>query len=338
MIKKSAVEVLSDLDQETGKIARFYFLSGSSGDYLKEQILEKIEKVFLKEDEKNYSKEVFYGDNFSFRNFEEAINSPSFFGKKLIIIKNAEEIRDEDLGKIVGINIPDYSILIIVTTSKKIPLIATQEAVIVEDYSVNTEMKNAWIRKKFKEQGKDVSQEAINELVERLDDDFELMDKEITKICLYAGDKKKIDKREIEDVVEYYSEVDIYGFIDLVLENKHIDLMNAYESFIKGGSGVKESILLNQLLRSILDVLLIKELLEKGIKNKREINNIHKLIFDYYLPNKDIDRLERLGSRYSKNEILNLYEDLLEIDYKNKIGEVDLPLGLKSYLQKLKIR
>lgn len=338
MIIRSAVNLLEELDKKECELHRVYLLLTGADEYLKEQIVEKIKSRFLEGQDSSFSVDVFYADSYILKDFIESVSSPSFFGKKIIILKNAEELKESDFVKIFSAQIPESSILVVISSSEKKPAAVSEDLVVVDDYSVDNEMKMSWIKMKFKSMGKEVSKEAINGIIERLDDNFSIMDKEISKICLYVGDKKKVDKSDIEEVVEYYSEVDIYNFINLILEKKVIELLKAFESFIKTSDAFQIQILMGHLLRSLLSMLVMKDVQEKESRRKFNYNELHKEIFGYFLPKEAANNLKRLGENYSKSEILKIYSDFLELDFKNKSGEVELPLSLMHYFQTIKLR
>lgn len=336
MIKK-AIEVLQELDVDSPQFFKIYLLLGDADEYLKDQISEKLKRKFTQVEDSYFSTESFYGDQFDFQSFRESALSPSFFGRKVIVLKSAENLKDAEMLRVLSIDYPETVAIVIMSKALRVPDIHNEKnIVVITDYSVDFDMKAKWIVNKFKDYGKEVSKEAINELIERLDDNLTEMSKDIERLALYVGDRKRVDKKDVAEVVEEYSEVDVHNFLGMILEKKAEKLIKAFENFVDEDP-IRAQILLSVLQVSVLSLLVIKDISDKEGKRKLNFNDIHKELFGYYLPKKGVNNLQSLAEQFTKKEILKVYNELLEFDAKNKAGEVHLPLLLRNYIQKVKI-
>ncbi len=336
MIKK-AIEVLQELDVDSPQFFKIYLLLGDADEYLKDQISEKLKRKFTQVEDSYFSTESFYGDQFDFQSFRESALSPSFFGRKVIVLKSAENLKDAEMLRVLSIDYPETVAIVIMSKALRVPDIHNEKnIVVITDYSVDFDMKAKWITNKFKDYGKEVSKEAINELIERLDDNLTEMSKDIERLALYVGDRKRVDKKDVAEVVEEYSEVDVHNFLGMILEKKAEKLIKAFENFVDEDP-IRAQILLSVLQVSVLSLLVIKDISDKEGKRKLNFNDIHKELFGYYLPKKGVNNLQSLAEQFTKKEILKVYNELLEFDAKNKAGEVHLPLLLRNYIQKVKI-
>lgn len=336
MIKK-AIEVLQELDVDNPQFFKIYLLLGDADEYLKDQISEKLKRKFTQVEDSYFSTESFYGDQFDFQSFRESALSPSFFGRKVIVLKSAENLKDAEMLRVLSIDYPETVAIVIMSKALRVPDIHNEKnIVVITDYSVDFDMKAKWITNKFKDYGKEVSKEAINELIERLDDNLTEMSKDIERLALYVGDRKRVDKKDVAEVVEEYSEVDVHNFLGMILEKKAEKLIKAFENFVDEDP-IRAQILLSVLQVSVLSLLVIKDISDKEGKRKLNFNDIHKELFGYYLPKKGVNNLQSLAEQFTKKEILKVYNELLEFDAKNKAGEVQLPLLLRNYIQKVKI-
>jgi DNA polymerase-3 subunit delta len=336
MKEKSAVELLRDLEDSNKELYRLYLLYGEENDYLKDQIINKVKLLILEGNPEEFNVEVFYGENFVLNEFQASLNSPPFFGKKMIVVKNAHNIARKDYSKAFSVNVPDFAYLIVTSNfkeNKDIPGILEENSVLVKNYFVDRTLLESWIRRKFKDNEKDVTKDAIIELVNRLDNDFWLLDSEIRKLSLYVGDRKRIDASDIASVVDFYREVDVYALIEEILSGKEDKSIEMYNIIINSGQGFKENILLSQILKSMAQFLIIIDSLEKGVKDNQAISIVFQEIFKQNISPYIVGKLQKEAEKFSKNEILAKYSKLVDIDAKSKNGEIDLPAALKLFVQ-----
>jgi len=336
MKEKSAVELLRELEGSGTELYRLYLLYGEENDYLKEQIINKVKSLILGGNPEEFNVEVFYGENFVLNEFQASLNSPPFFGKKMIVVKNAHNIARKDYSKAFSTNVPDFAYLIVTSNfkeNKDIPGILEENSVLVKNYFVDKTLLESWIRRKFKDNEKDVTKDAIIELVNRLDNDFWLLDSEIRKLSLYVGDRKRIDASDVASVVDFYREVDVYALIEEILSGKKDKSIEMYNIIINSGQGFKENILLSQILKSMAQFLIIIDSLEKGVKDNQAISIVFQEIFKQNISPYIVGKLQKEAEKFSKNEILAKYSKLVDIDAKSKNGEIDLPAALKLFVQ-----
>jgi DNA polymerase-3 subunit delta len=333
-IENEAIDVLHSLDDEGKAVHRAYFLIGSGSDYLKNQVISKLKTRLVSEQFEPFDFVSFSADDLaSFNELEMALNRPPFGKNKMIVLKNAHNLPKHDFAKLMTLKVPEFTVLVVTSENDKISLSAFGDSIIVSQYNVSEEVVKTWIKTKFKNEGHEVSLEAIKELKERLNGDFALLDLEIKKVSLYAGKGVKVELEDISNVVENIPEQGIYELIDaIILKNKE-EALAFYEKMIHSTNPIPENIILSEILRNLSQILLIKDFIDKGIKNSEKIAEHLRTIYSKNLNKYVVARIIKNTEKYSLKDIFLKYEALQEIDAKSKIGEIELPLALRLFVE-----
>ncbi|MGB9695444.1 MAG: DNA polymerase III subunit delta [Caldisericaceae bacterium] len=329
-----AVSVLNDIKNKDKPLMRAYYLFGANNDYLKSQIIASIKERLVNDEFASFDFITLSADSLtSFNEVEFAVNGPPFGEAKLVVLRNAHTLSKHESKRLSELIVPDFCTLIVVSDSDKPALNLLRDTIIVNKYDVSEEMAKAWIKSKFKAEGHEVSQDAIKALIERLNGDFALLDLEIKKVSLYVGDRVKVEVKDILDVVENIPEQGIYELIDAIVSRNKELAVAQYQRMTSSANPVQENILLSELLKSFTEILLIKDMLNKGVKSNDEIaehlKRIYSINFNKYVVAKIIKNTEK----YSLKDIFSRFEILQEIDTKSKIGEIELPLALKLFVE-----
>jgi DNA polymerase-3 subunit delta len=331
-----AIDVLNSLQDVNKPFHRVYYLLGSNNDYLKNQVINRLKEVLVPEQFSPFDfltlSAMFIE---SFNEVEFAISSPPFGKTKLIIIKDAQDFSKRDFKRLTELKIPEFCVLVVTTESEKIPIPLFGDVVLVNKYDVSEEIVKNWIKSKFKKEGLEISIEATKELKDRLNGDFSLLDFEIKKVCLYVGNRSKVELPDIISVVENIPEQGIYELIDAIVSKNREEALMKYGKMVASANPIPENILLTELLKSLTQILLIKDMLEKGIKNNEEIAEHLRQIYSKNLNKYVVAKIIKNTENYTLKDIFVRFEALQEIDSKSKIGEIELPLALKLFVESL---
>jgi len=323
-MRKKAIDVLKEIKKE--EVHRLYLLTGENGDYLKKQIIQSIVSLKITKGFESFDYVVVRGDNASVNEISNTLESPPYGNGKVIVIENAEKIKKRDFKKILGIKIPEDTVLIILFRSDTNQSPAEKDSVIVDDYSVTNAVLKKWIKDKAKTHGKKIDNEAINALIDRLDGDLFTISSEIKKLALFTAEKKIISKSDVEAVVRYIPEIKIFNLIDLIVSNKKTEALRIFNEFVKDENASPEQIL-SLLLRSFMHLVTIKELLLSNTR-VREIaqkGNIY--------PSFIVKKLLPIAKELNLNDIIEKFHTLKDIDVKSKKGEIEVPLALKLFIE-----
>ena len=171
-----------------------------------------------------------------------------------------------------------------------------------------------------------IDNESINLLIDRVGNDFYLLENEITKIKLYKNEDKNITKNDILLLTTKNINTDIFNLIENII-NKDID--NAYfeyKEIVKIEEPIKILIMLANQFRIIYQA---KELYKKGL-TEGEISS-YIGIHPYRI------KLALNKSRnYESKKILKYLYNLSNIDIDIKSGKIDPNLALELFILNLK--
>jgi DNA polymerase-3 subunit delta len=329
----NCIDVLNELNDKEKEVHRAYLLFGEGNEYLKYQIVDKIKQRVLSPGLEGFDFGTFNGETLNINEFEGYLISPPFGNKKVVLLEAGNKLKKEDLKYVLSLKVPDFSVLIFESESKETPLLMENDAIFVKDYSVKQSTTEDWIRLKFKENGKEVSQEAVKEIFARLDTDYYLLDSEITKLSLYVGSKKKVELKDVIDVVNYIPDIKIYNFINAMLTRKREQAIQIYSTMVQEYKVFQDNMLLSLLIREFSKLLMMKDFNEHGIRDSETISNAFKNVFETDIKKQTLVNMSRNIENFSFKELLDKYSKLVEIDVKSKSGEIDLPTALRLFIQ-----
>ena len=324
-MKKKAIDVLKEIKKE--EVHRLYLLAGKNGDYLKKQIIQNIVNAKVTKGFESFDYVVVRGDNTSVNEITNTLGSPPYGNGKVVIIENSEKIKKKDFKKILGIKIPEDTVLIILFNNdltNQSPV--EKDSVIVDDYSITNAVLKKWIKDKVKTYGKKIDNEAVDAIIERLDSDLFTISSEIKKLALFTAEKKVISKSDVETVVRYIPEIKIFNLVDLIINNKKSEALRMFNEFVKDENASPEQIL-SLLLRSFMHLVTIKELL----LNNTRVGEIAQKGNIY--PSFIVKKLLPIAKDSNLNDIIEKFHTLEDIDVKSKKGEIEVPLALKLFIE-----
>lgn len=326
MREVSAIELLAELDKDLPKEGLIVLLGEDN--YLKEQIIKKItDKIFSSNT--NTLDLIKLSPPFNINDYLNAITTPPFFQKKLIVIKDGESLSKQTIQKIISFRVEEFAKVILSINEKDMQLFQG-DLIVVKDYTVPLNQVEKWIEKKAKEFNKTITKEAILELIRRLDTNFYALSTEIKKLQAFIQDRKEIRKEDVEAIVKEIPEEDIFEFVNAVILSKRSEAINMLEYFLRSTN--QENIVLSQILKTLSIYLIVYDLKNKEGENLKSINEYISNIFGTYLRRQTLENIVRNLDKMDIKSIVKHYNTLVEIDAKSKRGEVELPFALRNYI------
>uniref|UniRef100_A0A7C4XU16 DNA-directed DNA polymerase n=1 Tax=Caldisericum exile TaxID=693075 RepID=A0A7C4XU16_9BACT len=322
----SAIELLSELDNALPEEGLILLLGEQN--YLKEQIEKKFEEKIFK-DNPNSIDYIKLAPPFTVDEFLNTISTPPFFSTKLVIVKDGENMTKPLLQKILSFSIPSFTKVLVITNEKDIQTLKG-DFIVVRDYTVPLNKVEKWIEKKGRENGKSISNEAIKELIRRLDTNFYALSTEIKKLSSYVGGRNEISKEDVVSIVREIPEEDIFDFVNAVLFERKNDAMKMLQYFL--GSTNQENLILFQMLRTISIYLIVNDLKNKEGMTLKEINAFIEQIFHIYIKKSTLEEAIKNIEKLNIQSLVKHYNMLVNIDAKSKTGEMNLPLALRDYI------
>ncbi len=194
---------------------KIYLFYGKNEGQKKEIIEKKFLENFKENTFKYNEKEVLA----NLENFYNNIYSQSFFEKeKLIIISDVSDRIKNEIEKILEKKLSDITVILIADVLEKKSKLRTffekeKNLICTPFYGDNIQTLSSIARTFFKEKNIPMSQEIINLIINRSNEDRNNLKNELNKIENFAYNKKKI---EIEDIIKLTNLAENYSISDLV--------------------------------------------------------------------------------------------------------------------------
>ncbi|HJP28566.1 MAG TPA: DNA polymerase III subunit delta, partial [Dehalococcoidia bacterium] len=171
-----------------------------------------------------------------------------------------------------------------------------------------------WIRDRFSHYGAQTTRDAVARLAWLSGSDTRLLDQEIKKLTLYAGDRE-VTQSDVELMVADAHETSIFAAVDAVLERRPAVAMKLLYSLLSGGSSV--STILSMLARQVRLLILTIELQQQGVQPE-ELGKRIGLTNRYAL-----EKTMRQSTSFGTEHLANIMRRLLAADLAIKQGQVD---------------
>ena len=168
-----------------------------------------------------------------------------------------------------------------------------------------------------------VSSECINLLINRVGNDLNILSSEIEKIKIYKLDDKNITKEDITLLTHENIEVDIFKFIDDIINKNKTDAIKAYKELLKQN---EEPIKIIALLASKFRLMYQASSLAKSGYTEDQISTIldtHKYPVHLAIV---------AGYKYNPKILLKYLNDLADLDIGIKSGLKDKELALELFI------
>ena len=322
---------------KSGTIRNIYLFYGEE-DYLKEVYCRRIEDIVLDDSLKDLNKVVLHEEKDISKIIDICETMPCFSEKKIVILKNSSffkatkkdgKNKKEDLEMLIK-NVPPYTCLIFCETEvdKRLKVVKEVEkkGLVVEFKLQPVNILVKWIAGELKKKGKAITVDTATKLVEYGESSMFSIQNEINKLCLYVEDRQEITDNDIEEICTKPINVRIFDLIDnIALQNEDMALKNLKEMII-----LKEPIpkIMFMIIKHIKQLLEMKTLQKEGVV-PRDCVTIMK-IAPY-----TATKLSNQIRKFEEKKLKIILEEMLELDYKVKIGEIRDILAVEIVITKL---
>lgn len=278
-------------------------------------------------------------ENTKIENIIEDTLTISLFGdKKLLIVDNAyiftgttnkklleqnPKVLEEFLQKNNSDNIIIFNILKEKLDERKKIVKLFKEKGIVKDFNKINNV-NKYVLDMFGEYK--ISNSDLNLFINRVGNNLNVLEQEITKLKTYKDNDYNITKDDIINLTSKNIDTDFFNLIEnIVSKNKEKALESYFEIIKYGEEPIKIIIVLANKFRLIYQS---KNLYKKGYSEK-DISTL--LNTNYYAIKKCLES----GRFYDDKLLLSLLNKLAELDIEIKSGNIDKNLGLELFIMEL---
>lgn len=247
------------------------------------------------------------------------LSKPSSYDSKLI----------DAFTKYINNPIPSTTLIIMIESlseidSKLKKLLEENSSIINVSLPKETEIKpyiTAYLTKK----GYKYDETAVDELIFRIKGNFERADVELEKLMTYKYEDKIIRFTDVRLLVSKDLDDNIFDLVSAVIDGNKRKSMEIYDDLMVLNED--ESRIISLLINKFNEMYQTKALVEKGY-SKNDIANLFN-----YKPGR-VYYMMKSASLVSMDKIKRNINDLIDIDYKIKSGQIDKTIALESYLLK----
>ena len=263
---------------------------------------------------------------------EDANTISLFSSNKLIIVDNANIFSRVQNKKSDNIDILEKylknksdTILIFINNNEKIDSVKKivkliKDKGIIKEFNQEKNISNI-IKSMFDDY--QVSNDAINLLVSKVGNSLECIYQEVEKLKLYKIDDKIISSKDVEDLTIENIDIDIFKFIDDIINKNKKNAINIYKELLKVN---EEPIKILALLSSKFRLMYQASMLAKKGYTEDSISEILKV---HKYP---VHLAIIAGYKYNPKVLLNYLNDLADLDIGIKTGEKDKELALELFI------
>ncbi len=182
-----------------------------------------------------------------------------------------------------------------------------------------------WIRARFEASGARASTAATSRLADLVGGNLRLLDQEIGKLALYAGDRV-VERSDVELMVPRAREANVFAAVDAVLERRPTTAIRLLLQLLEEGRSVQS--ILAMLARQVRAALLVQELSKAGVEHD-EIARRTGLN-----PGYPLQKTLEQARRFSFDYLADIHRRLLRADVAFKSG-ADERVGVELLVARL---
>ncbi|MFZ5826652.1 MAG: DNA polymerase III subunit delta [Bacillota bacterium] len=182
-----------------------------------------------------------------------------------------------------------------------------------------------WVQTRAQSKGKKMLSLAARGLVDKIGPDLRLLDGELEKLSLYAGDAREITPDDVESVVSNLAETEVYRLTEAVMLKQRTKALAMLEQTLRQVDHPLQ--LLAALTNRFRQILLVKALVERGVSKREGASQARMHPFAY-------EKMTGHVQGLSREEVAQALRRLLEADLAMKSG-YDPKLTLETVVVEL---
>lgn len=175
-----------------------------------------------------------------------------------------------------------------------------------------------WVRQRVAEKGGRVSPRAVNLLTSTIGNDLQILDNEIEKLVLYAGEQE-IRSRDVALLCPYMAEVNIFDLVDAIGNRNGRKAATLLQQ--KLSEGTDPFYLFAMFIRQFRLLIQVKELADAGERPPAiaKALRLHSFV---------VGKIHQQTRGFSLSQLEQIYRHLLDIDIGVKTGRAQMDTAL----------
>lgn len=294
--------------------------------YLKEKTINELRSSLLDSASGELDYKLLHGgDTSADEILASASTIPFFSSKRLVVVKDFEELPKEDMGRLVAyIKKPiQYTCLVIDTKDgallKNNPSLGKYARILKFHKPIGTEL-SSWIARYVSLNRKAIDEDAIEILKELQGQDLLTLSQELEKLIAFAGDKKKISRPDVENLIGKSMMASVFDIARAVASKDISGALDIVNGLVSSGKRPHE--IIGIIAWHFKMILKIKALLSKG----EEENYVSEIL---RISRKNEREFFTEAAAWSLEQVASKLELLLEADLNLKRAQYSPSLILE---------
>ncbi len=326
--KKSTKAGFDEFLQEisSADIKPVYIFTGDQIHLVEKALSELRTKVFGNEDDMNYV--VFHGDSASGEEIlENASTVPMFSSKKIVVVKNAEKLKADQLKSLEPyMESPSpQATLIMIFSDGKAPKIKNKKLPRF-DFSLQKGNTVSAVREEAKALGFTITPKAAQTLISLVGEDLKELNNELIKLSLYRTEGSAIEIEDIENHTRKAQFGDIFALINAISKKNKKDAQRALMDLEEQGE--EPLSVLSRLIWRFRLIWKAKELTDEKMPKDEILKELKMSSGAFYYLSQDL-------KKYSYADITRIMGLLKDCDKKLKMSYVPRDFHLTKLVTEL---
>ena len=195
-----------------------YWLEGEE-EYFINKVIDYAEHHILPESEASFNLTVFYGKDAAWADIINACRRyPMFAEKQVVILKEAQQMRDVEKLEPYIENPLHSTILVVSYKDKKVDgrtkfaKVIKEKGVLLSTKKIYENQLPQWTENMVGERGYEINRKALMLLVDHIGNDLSRLENEVEKILVNLGKRKIITEEDIEEFIGISKEFNVFEF------------------------------------------------------------------------------------------------------------------------------
>ena len=321
MAKSKAPSILEALPEiKKKKFKPLYYFFGEDS-YNLSSVLTALESSFTPLLQSEFDKEIMYSEDKSINDILGLASSFPFFSeKKLIIVREAEKLKDKKLLKDYADSPVDFTVLAFfhngsVTNLNTEPFKSLDaNGFLYEAKELKGKNLISWLINEAEEKGKNLSEENAQLLMDIVGENRSMLEVQLEKICIFLSDKKEITIEIIQQVSSELKQFNIFDLQNAIgVKDKARALLVANNLI---DNGAEPTFIITMLTRYFIGLAKITELQTKNTPPQQaaRIVGTHPFYYPNYV------KARRL---FPDEKLVEVFRALLKADISVKTTSAD---------------
>lgn len=318
-------------DLEKGAIAPLYLFYGEEA-FLIDTTVDQLTKLLVEPRLASFNLSLFYGGESEPRQVINAAQTLPLAGKRrLVVVKEADQFKSSWKDFSAYFEQPPPSTCLVFCTGATAPKseitsLFKKKGIAVRFYHPFRGEIPEWIRRMAKERGKQISREAVALLGETLENDLQRISNELEKIVLYAGEKRVIEREDVEAVIAAVKEASIFNLTDSLAVKDRQQALDVLNRLLDAGEPSLR--ILGMIVRHYRLMVRAREMMHSGSSaadagKQLGVNNFH------------LREFARHAEAFSLGEARHCFSLLFQSDRKLKSSRISEKIILEDMIARL---